>query len=185
MIFQPASNILVPFMQPQFRRGRVSGGGDPIEFVTGQTLGSARTDGGGYYVGFRFTVGAAPITITHIGRWVPTVGAAQSQVHDVYVSSAAGAILEASTINAALGTPGEYQWVELNTPVVCSAATGYGVLCEEFSGNDTFYNSDTTVTTETDATINRAVYSDPAGGQALFDDGAGNAFGPVSFKYTV
>lgn len=26
MIFQPASNIQVPFMQPQFRRGRVSGG---------------------------------------------------------------------------------------------------------------------------------------------------------------
>lgn len=27
MLFQPASNILVPFMQPQFRRGRASGGG--------------------------------------------------------------------------------------------------------------------------------------------------------------
>jgi hypothetical protein len=27
MLLQPASNILVPFMQPQFRRGRASGGG--------------------------------------------------------------------------------------------------------------------------------------------------------------
>jgi hypothetical protein len=167
-------------------RKRVAGGGDPIEFVTGQTLGTARTDGGGFYLGFRFTVGASPITITEIGRWVPTVGVAQTQSHTAYISNAAGAILSSVSIDASLGTPGTYQFVALGTPLVLSAATGYGCVCKEFNGNDTFYGSDTTLTTETVATVNAPVYSDPAGGQALTDDGSGvKSYGPLSFKYTV
>lgn len=160
----------------------VHGSVPATEFVTGQILDSPRQNGDNYFTGFKFTVGGAGITVTELGRWNYS---GDSQTHTLCITDSTGAILASVSINAALGTPGSYQFAALGSPVVLSASTVYAVLSQEPNG-DTFEDGiggDISYTSV--ATVNGAVYAGQTPGLPLNVVAAGDfSYGPVNFKYT-
>lgn len=156
------------------------GGGGGTEFVTGQTLGTARTNGSNYYLGFKLTVGGSNVTVSELGRYCVT---GDTQTHTVYIADSAGAVIISASVDATGGS-NAFKFTSI-TPTVLSASTAYYVFSQEFSGGDTFYEgADTTVTTTAVATISYHAYAATSGGTPT-DVAAGvRSYVPVSFKYT-
>ncbi len=157
-------------------------------FVTGQTIGTPRTNGAGAVTGFRVTVGAAPITITHVGRYKAL---ANSQTHFVgFFTDGSSPIAGGSAlVNMSLSAdPDGYVYTALAVPLVLSAGTSYRLMAEEFTAGDIFYDADTTITTTAVGTVSDGCYDTggPMGGGATGQiGGANHSYGPVTFKYTL
>lgn len=151
-------------------------------FVDSTTLGTARNDFSGW-VGFKMTVGANPITVTSLGRWVASGNTQAHTVKIVQVSN--GADVAGASASVATGNlpQGQYGFVTLGSPVTLAANTSYYVVSQEFGGGDTWYNSDTSAITAADGVMNNAVYLN---GGSWFNTGVQNRmFVPVNFKYTL
>lgn len=176
-------------MSPTFQALMMTaaGGATSNTYVTGQTLsGTLRNDGGGYWSGFKFTMGGAGISVTHVGRWK---AASDSNLHDVQLFSYSGITpspiaganvsVDMSQSPAADG----YVYAALASPVSLSASANYSIGSQETNGVDHFYQNDTTITTTAVATAAQGFYYLNSGvfGTTL---GAGTTYGPVSFKYT-
>lgn len=111
--------------------------------------GTLRNDFPGY-VGVQITVGAAPITITALGRMNY---AGNSLTHGVVLSSTntpATSFIVSTLINTALGTPGSVQYSTLATPVVIPAGTTLYLTSYETNGGDQWSNNDASVNTTSD-----------------------------------
>jgi len=148
-------------------------------FVTGFGTSATRADFTGF-VGMAFTVGATPITVTQLGRlYVSGSGTHTLKLVQVvgstWVDVAGGSV----TITAG-GTPGQFQYGSLGAGVTLAANTAYYVVSGETSGGDPWHDW-IPVTTTSVATGNGPVY-----GNATFtviSSLAGQAYGPVNFKY--
>lgn len=155
------------------------GGGGGTAFVTGQTLGTSRTDGGDYFTGFKMTIGASNVTVSELGRYTTS---GSSGTHSIYIASSDGTIVVSGSINASAGA-NAMLFVSV-TPTVLTAGQDYWVLCQEVSGGDTFYGDDTTVTTTAVATVTHSAYVATSGGSPTTNVSGERSYGPVSFKYT-
>jgi hypothetical protein len=124
-------------------------------FVTGGTPGSARNDFEGF-VGFKFTVGGSPITVSHLGRRFVT---GNTQNHPARIVNMAGATVSSVDITPAGGVNGTIKYEALGTPVVLSASTAYRIMVQEFTGGDQWLELATSVSTTGAATLNGRVYS--------------------------
>lgn len=154
------------------------GGGGSGVGVASVGLGTLRNDYGNY-VGIYFTVGAAPITVTEIGRWVVS---GNLLTHDITIRNLSNTDL--GTVNVAtLGaTAAAYLYGTLGSPVVLSASTKYYILSKEENSGDQWYDSaDTTMTLAAQIASGGGGYI--AAG-SLTDSSANHVFGPVNFKYT-
>ena len=78
------------------------------------------------------------------------------------------------------GTPGQFQFGALASPVTLAANTEYYVMSKELAGGDTWYEW-IPVTTTSVATKNGPVYGD--GNYTVITSIPGQAYGPVNFKY--
>lgn len=150
-------------------------------FITSGVPGSGlRSDATGKF-GFKFTVGASDITVTHLGRWVV---AGNSQTHNVklYSGTANASELAAVVVDCAGAPTGAYKYVALGSPIVLTAGTTYWLGSEEASGGDQWYD-DAICTTTAVATITTSIYALPA--SAAWNDGNAGVHNitPVSFKY--
>ena len=160
------------------RAGKGPAQGSDTGFVTGQTLGTLRNDFTGW-VGFQFTVGSSPLTLTGLGRWVV---AGNSGTHTVVVSRASDGVWMGSvSVSTSGAAAGAFTYVAPGTPISLAANTAYNMISLETSGGDQWYNDDTTVTTTGAATINNSEWYDSS-----YHAGWGglHSFGPVSFTYT-
>jgi hypothetical protein len=182
--------VLVPLVAPVVARGitivvrgprrppPAGGGGD---FITGQTLGTARNDFAGC-VGFEFTVGGSSVSVTHVARWVIS---GNSNSHTTYLCDASGNILTNGSVSInTSGAPVGFLFVALPATVVLSASTTYALLTEETGSADQWYDHDTSVSHTAVATINRASYANSVGGSLNNGNAGAKSFGPVSFRYT-
>jgi hypothetical protein len=70
----------------------------------------------------------------------------------------------------------------LSSPVVLAAGATYYVASQETAGGEFWHNYNTTVTTTSVATELSTVYG-PGGGVWTPFGSAGQAFGPVDFRY--
>ena len=113
-------------------------------FILTQTPGTVRNDFTGC-VGFIFTVGASPITITALGRWVVS---GNSGTHVVYITDGSTNIIASASINTSGATPGAYKYVAI-TPVVLTNAFTYSVYSAETNAGDQWYSDDTTIDSTT------------------------------------
>ncbi len=155
----------------------VAGGGQP--FVTGQSLGTLRNNYTGW-AGTELTVGSTALTVSSLGRWVVSGNTGTHSVELVQASN--GAVLGTVSVATSGLAPG-FTYATLSAPVTLAANTSYYLLSYETSGQDQWYNADTTLTPSGVATIPNAEYS--------VNNGAFNAvasanasFGPVNFLYT-
>lgn len=148
-------------------------------FVTGQTLGTPRSDT--QELGMEITIGGSNVTVTQLGLWVVSGNAGTHNVR-IYSGSAPGAhtLLETVSINTS-GQPVGWLYTTLGSPRVLSASTKYQIW-RTTDGTDSYYDSDTTLTVTAVATVDSASYR--AGANISASGGAGNCFGPVNFKYS-
>jgi len=159
-----------------------AGGGTDTSYVTGQTLPASRNDWTGW-VGCKFTVGANPITVTSLGRWVASQNAGHT--HSMCISKVSDGLHVADAIVSTTGQPaGQYTYASLSSGVTLNANTAYYLLSYETAGNgDYWYGGGTTpVTLSTTgvASVNSGAYYDTAYHTQF---SANQSFGPSSFKY--
>src|SRR6185437_2377254 len=83
----------------------------------------------------------------------------------------------------ASGTPDQFQYAALATPVTLAANTSYYVLSQETDGGDSWYDNDTTITGTSVASLGGTVYGTGEGNWTPTVSLAGRSYGPVSFKY--
>ena len=150
-------------------------------FVQDKTLGTIRNNLTGF-VGMKFTVGTAPVTVTSLGRIYVN---GNNGTHTVkLVNAATGVDIPGGSvsINMSTGTPSNgFKYAALAAPVILSANTAYYLASQETSGGDQWYDSNTVLTTTAIGVVNNAV-SRP-NNTWVAAGGANNSFGPVDFKY--
>jgi hypothetical protein len=152
-------------------------GGFP--YVTSAHVGTLRSNFSGW-AGMAITVGSSPITVSSLGRMV---AAGNNANHVVKLVSAAGVDIAggSATVAAAGVTPGSFAYASLANPVVLNAGTTYYLVSQETSGGDAWYDFDTTVQTNSAATLSNAVWANTTSYSTL--GGVGHSYIPVDFKF--
>jgi len=146
-------------------------------FVTSFGTSATRADFTGF-VGMGFTVGATPITVTQLGRLY--VSGSGTHTLKLVVASTGVDVAGGSVTITAGGTPGQFQYGSLGAGVTLAANTAYYVVSGETNGGDPWHDW-IPVTTTSVATGNGPVYGSAA--FTVISSLAGQAYGPVSFKY--
>ena len=150
-----------------------------ISFVTSAALGTIRNNYSGW-VGFGFQVGASPITVSAVGRYVVS---GNSQTHTVkLVDASTGADVPngSATVVTSGAIPGAITYVPLSSPVVLTAGHSYYLLTQETSGGDQWYDTNTALQTTGAATVTGSMYGT---GTWLVGFPGNRTYGPVDFKY--
>jgi beta-xylosidase len=160
----------------------VHGDSNPT-FVTNETLGTLRNNWQGW-VGMQVTVGNQPLMITSLGRMAVSGNTSSHQVK--IVDAASGVDVPGASVTVpAGGTPGQFNYAALATPVTLSANTVYYVASHEINGGDQWYDDDTTLTPTSVAMINHEEASGETGGWFLHNGLANHSYVPVDFKYAI
>lgn len=155
--------------------------GAEAQLVTGQVLSTLRNDFNGW-VGTRFSVGTNAMRVTSLGRMIAP---GNTGAHTVkLVQGSDGQDVPGASVSLATsgGTPGQYAFGALTTPVNLTAGAVYYLVSQEFNGGDQFYDVATTVSTTTAAAVQSGVFGFGAG--AWYSYGAaGHTYGPLNLIY--
>ena len=146
-------------------------------YVTTVVLGTLRNDYSGW-VGMQIVVGAAPLTVTNLGRMMAP---GNSGTHTLMLSDRTNSLGSVS-VSMVGGTAGQFKYGTLGTPVTLAAGRTYWVLSQETLGGDNWYDMDTKVTTRPDATDNAVVWSPGTGVWNTYAV-TNQCFVPVNFLY--
>lgn len=151
--------------------------------VTGATLGSAVSNISGW-VGHKFTVGATPITVYELGRYVLS---GNSNSHQLRIARASdGVEVTQANVNTSGVAAGTFVYARC-APVTLQANTTYYLLTQETSGGDTVGDAASSVTTNGAYTVVQpatATYNSSTRLYSFTDvSGAGKTYGPVSLRY--
>jgi prepilin-type N-terminal cleavage/methylation domain-containing protein/prepilin-type processing-associated H-X9-DG protein len=146
--------------------------------------GSRRTNYGGS-LGYAFTVGAAPLTVTALGRLFIT---GNSGTHPLGIVKASDSSVVASaslTAGGAGAVHNQHQWVTLPTAVTLAANTQYAMLTQEAMSGDEWYEV-STISLPAVASAPAARYAGnfPSIG-TLYSNGSNNSYAHPNFKYLV
>lgn len=157
-----------------------------ISLVSGVSpLGTRRNDWSGF-VGFQFVVGASPITVTHLGRWV-LGGNTGSHLLRLFDSTGTPLATGYASVNTAGALSGDFLYAPIQAPVTLSAGATYVLMSQEIVGGDLWcdYGS-TSLSLNPGANSPHAAYASNtyppyygAGG------GSGLSYGPVSLRYSL
>jgi len=152
-------------------------------FVTSENLGTLRNDFSTWF-GMAITVGPSPITVNSLGR---LVAPGNSQVHTLKIVDASTGtdIASASTnVDTTQGTgAGTFAYGNVSPPITLSANGSYYILSQEVAGGDQWYDSNTTVTTTSDAGLTGPVSG--TGAPYTVTPSSTNEYVPLDFTYTV
>ncbi|HXK58589.1 MAG TPA: hypothetical protein PLP42_01725, partial [Acidobacteriota bacterium] len=148
-------------------------------FVTGQNLSPSQWNNYTGWKGMKLTVGASPVTVTELGRWVLS---GNSGTHTVKLVNSSGAAVGSVSVATSGAPAGQFKYVALGSPVTLSASQVYYLVSQETSGGDYWWGYTTTLSHTSVATVNNAVTS--SDGASFTNDGAtDNCSVPLSFKY--
>lgn len=148
-----------------------------IEFVISQTAGTPSSSFSGG-VGYQFIVGASPITVTQLGRWVV---AGNNLTHLMTLVNNLGTTLASVVVDTAGATSNTYLYGSIS-PYVLSAGGTYAILSNELSGGDQWLDNCTNFVTTSVATLDKYAYF-PQGGSYTVVGNSSQLPGPVNFKY--
>jgi len=149
-------------------------------YVIKEIPGTARNGYSGF-LGMQVIVGAAPISVTALGRMKADGNGGTHTVK--LVNAADGTDVPGGAVSIAMDgvSVGQFRYANLDSPVVLAAGVAYYLVSHETAGGDFWYYDDTIVTTASVASEISAVWGD--GGQWHVSGGAGQSYGPLDFKY--
>jgi len=153
----------------------------PVPFATGQTLSSTLRNNAPGWLGTQITVGANPIAIRSLGRWVVAGNSASHVVKLVNAANNQTVPGGSVTIDTA-GAPVGFKYVDLAAPVTLAANTAYNLVSQEVSGGDQWYEGNTALTFDSSVASLRTIYSGNGVNWTLYNQNC--SYGPVNFKYS-
>jgi len=133
------------------------------------------------WMGMRFTVGGMPLNVNALGRMVAP---GNSRTHQLkLVNALTGKDVPGSTVSVSLAgaTSGQFKYASLPRTVTLPANGAYYLVSSETQGGDSWYSSNTSITTTSVATCFGGVFWN--GSSWTVEGGTNNSFVPVSFTY--
>lgn len=149
--------------------------------VVSNTPGTPRNDFTGF-VGMGVTIGAQPVIVRRIGRMVLSGNSGAHQMKIVDGATKADVPGSAITLNIAGAPAGMFAYAALAAPVTLNAGADYYLICQEVTGGDQFFDSNTAVTTTAVVSKAYAVNGDGAGNYTTSPT-AGRIYGPLDLQY--
>lgn len=144
------------------------------------TGGHPRNDFSGW-VGCQLKVGAAPLIISHLGRYV-LAGNSGSHALKLVKSDGSDIPGASTTLNLSGLTAGQFGYAPLTNPIIIEANAVVYLVSQEFTGGDTWFDSNAAVFTTGMANVMGAA-SAPAGSRSFTVVGGTNqTYGPVDVK---
>jgi len=169
----------------------VTGTSDPVQItvnnagsttnplLVGTPASSLRNDYTGF-VGMKFTVGAAPIKVNQLGRWVAETTASAHTVK--LLDGISGNDLVGGSTTIASGTvAGGFVYAQLQSPITLQANHPYFLVTQETSGGDRWYDAGA-VTANSAVSVNGPAYQQSNGAFTLLFS-APYAYGTVSLQF--
>jgi len=153
----------------------------PLEFVKEvTTFGTSRHDFTGFS-GMAIDVGSKPLKVESLERYcvANSTGDHRMKIVDAETGMQVGDTGLVSLANKSEG----FVPATLTSQPTLIAGKRYYIVSEELDGGDFFFDNDTTLDTEPDATVVQPVYFHPLLQQWVLM-GTGQSYGPVSFSYT-
>lgn len=129
------------------------------------------------WVGTKFTIGAANVTITSLGRVFATGNTGTHTVKIVLASDGSNVPNASVSLSMTGGTAGQFWYATLANPVTLQANTSYYLVSQEQSGGDSWYDYGIVSPTSL-AAINNAVYFD--GTKWVLVGGANYSYVPLN-----
>jgi len=150
-------------------------------FVAGQTLSSTIRNNATLWMGMKISVGATPLIVRELGRWVLSGNTA---VHTVKLMTAAGANVAGGAVSVATnGAPAGFKYVSLPAPITLAANTDYYLVSNETSGGDQWYEGNTALSFDPDVATTRTAFTGNNGANWTHYN-YNCSYGPVSFTYS-
>jgi hypothetical protein len=154
-------------------------GPPPTTLLSGFTPNSnVRNDFSGW-VGTKFTVGPASVTVHSLGRIFVSGNAGTHPVKIVLATDGSDVPGASVSLSMPGGTPGQFWYADLTSPVTLQANTSYYLVSQEQAGADFWYDFGLVSPTSL-AAVTNAVYFD--GTKWALVGGANNSYGPLDFK---
>lgn len=178
---QDAAGNNAPSYVDQSVTNNTSGAGGTSDWITSLTPGSIRFDSIAW-AGQRFMVGASPLTVTALARWVV---AGNTQNHVVKLVTTAGTdVAGGSAVIVTSGaTAGTWKFTTLSAPVTLTANTEYSLVSAESSGDSWYDFNNTFVTTSVASPTGTTFNISASGGSYILAGSPGNAYVPTNFRY--
>jgi len=150
-----------------------------LPFVSGQTLSTTFRNNVSGWVGMKITVGAYPIIISQLGRWVMS---GNSGTHTVkLVNATTGVDIPGGSCSVATsGAPVGFNYTALVAPITLAANTAYYLISQETNGGDWWYEANTALTFNTSLATIQSVYTSDNINWWLYYNSC--SYGPVSFQ---
>ena len=150
-------------------------------FVTGFALNSPplRNNFGGF-VGMKFTIGTAPVTVTALGRIFVTGNTGTHIVKLVRAADGSDVPGASVSLSMAGGTARQFRYASLAAPVALLANTSYYLVSQEANGGDKWYDYGAISATGI-ATVNTSIWLN--GNTWSPVSGPNSSYVPVTFLY--
>lgn len=150
-------------------------------FVTKVTLGTLSNSFDGW-AGMEILVDASSLVVSKVGRVFATNNVQQHAIK--IIDKGANLDLTTAILDTIGGTDGEFQYVDLASPVTLLQGSSYYVVSDQMGGGDQFYLDDSTVQHTTAAKVVSAVSGDGAS-PYVSSASEDHCFGPLDFYYEI
>src|SRR5262249_24505361 len=144
------------------------------------SLGTIRNNYTGW-VGMAVRVGASPVSVSALGRFVAQSNSGAHTVKIVDGSSGADVPGASVVVSTSSATPGKFAYTNLPNAVTLNDNSSYFIVSQETFGGDQWYDHYSTLQTSAVASVTSAAYS--SGGTYILAGSLGQSYGPVDFQY--
>lgn len=151
-------------------------GGGATSFLTSQTTSTLRHDFTGE-LGFRFDVGASPISVLTLGRWIAP---GNSQSHDLRICDTSGNTIISATLNTSGLSSGAYAYVSA-TGTLSASTTYFCFSSESIVGGDDWYDEGSVSSTAVGSVTGSGFAVIP--GNPMMANAGTLSFVPPNFQY--
>ncbi len=149
-------------------------------FITNVTPGTVKNNSSSW-LGMKITTSSQPVTVRYLGRMFLTGNTGTHAVKIVRASD--NATIVSVSIPMVGGTVNQFRYVQLASPVTLAANTGYYIASQEANHGDSWYDSNTVVSSTTVATVNGRVSSNNGSSWSTTGAVPGQVYGPLDFLY--
>jgi len=151
-------------------------------FVTSQTLMTPRNDFAGF-AGMAITVGSKSLKVQTLQRYcIP--GSTRNHTIEIIDAQNNTQLPNGVAAVSLAGKPEGFEIGALTSEAILSAGQTYYIVSQEEVGGDQFYDNDTAVVVQPDATVVSPVYQDNTGQWVLLG-AQDRSYGPVNFTYVL